>query len=332
LLGLGLVASLACETIDSNRPPMLLQGSTIVDASTDAWVAGPDAGSVSVLAAGIATPSSIALDSSHVYWTDRVGAVWSVPRAGGATTLLTTGQAQPLGLVVDGNGYWLSGNGTKAGGSVVTFSFATGLATTLVSGQGGSYAVAAAPARVFWTAQSPTGTAVDIDEVQADGGAPAQLASVTGAIAGGGLAIDVDTAYFAVSLQGGSGAIASVPLAGGPPVTVWTSAAGKPSDVVLGPGAVYWLVPTATPLGAIWTVSAGGTPSPLVAGLDAPGHLAVDDANAYWTSPGEGQIFAVPLTGGAPVSLAGNLATPLALAVDDAIYFTTIDSVLKLTK
>jgi hypothetical protein len=321
----------ACEPVTADRPPLLLQGNLVDASAGDAWMPGPDAGTVSVLASGVATPSSIALDSSNVYWTDRVGAVWSVPRTGGSTTLLTTGQSSPLGIVVAGNGYWVSGN-SQGGGSVVTFSFATGTASTLVSGLEGFYGVAAAPDDVFWTARSATGTAVELDHVGVDGGGPARLASVAGAVSAGGLAIDVETAYFAVSFPGGGGAVASVPLGGGPPAMVWTTVSGQPSDVALGSGGIYWLIPTATPLGAVWAMTPGGAPAPLVSGLDSPGHLGVDDVNAYWTSPGEGDIYAVPLAGGSPVVLAGNLYSPLALVVDDAIYFTTIDSVLKLTK
>jgi hypothetical protein len=324
-------ASFACEPVTSDRPPLLLEGNVIDGGAPDAWVPPADAGVVSVLAAGVATPTSIALDAVNVYWTDRVGGVWSVPRTGGATSLLTVGQASAVGLVVDGNGYWLA-SGAKGGGSVVSYSFASGTASTLVTGVAGFYGVAASPAEVFWTAESATGPGVELDEVQVDGGALETLAMVPGAVGGGGLALDVDAAYFAVSLPNGGGSIVRAPLSGGPPVTVWSTVSGSPSDVALGAGAVYWLIPTAMPFGAVWSVSSAAAAAPLIDGLDSPGHLAVDDANAYWTSPGEGQIVSIPLTGGAPVVLAGNLESPLALVVDDAIYFTTVDGVLRLSK
>jgi len=203
--------------------------------------------------------------------------------------------------------------------------------STLVSGLVNPYNVAAAPSFVFWTAQNAAGTGVGLDEVQVDGGAPLQLGLVSGAVAAGGLAIDAQTAYVAVSTPGGGGAIESVPLAGGPTATVWATSAGAPTDIALGAGAVYWLVPAASPLGAVWSEAGSGPPAPLVSGLDSPAHLAVDAANAYWTSPGDGAIYWMPLAGGTPVVLASNLVTPLALVVDDAVYFTTIDGVIKLS-
>ncbi len=328
-MAVALAASAACEEGLSNTPPMLFQGQG-VSGPLDAAV--PDGGPIVVLAAGIATPSSIALDSSNVYWTDEVGAVWSVPRSGGATTLLTTGQASPLGLVVDGNGYWVTGGTARGGGSVVAFRFATGTSTTLATGPGNAYSVAATPSSIFWLAQGAAGTGVDLAQVGLDGGAPAPLAALTGPAAGGGLAIDAETAYFGVGTRAGGGALFSVPLAGGPPATLWTSAAGQPTDVVLGAGAVYFLVPAASPQGAIWSVAPGAGPAALVSGLDAPAHLAIDDTSAYWTSPGDGQVYSVPLTGGTPAVVAADLVAPLALAVDDAIYVTTVDGVLKLAK
>src|ERR1700722_13873459 len=63
--------------------------------TTDGSVTGP--GSVTVLASVTSVPTSIALDSSNVFWTDTAGNVSTVPRAGGASALVISGQASPLG-------------------------------------------------------------------------------------------------------------------------------------------------------------------------------------------------------------------------------------------
>jgi hypothetical protein len=320
----------ACEESASNMPPMLLNGGSIVDLdASDASVLGPDGGTLTVLAAGVATPTSMALDPIYVFWTDNVGGVWCVPRAGGTVTLLTTGQASPVGLVFEGNGYWLSG---AQSGSLVLFNLSTWTPSTLVSNLSFPFSVAAAPANVFFTAQDTSGTAVTLDEVPIDGGPPHQLAMATGAVSGGGLAIDAETAYFAVSSATGGGAVGSVPLAGGPPVTLWTTGSGQPLDVTLAPGGIYWLVTAGAAQGGLWSIASGGAPTQLLTGLDALGHLAVDSYNAYFTIPGDGQLLSLPLAGGTPAVLASDLLTPYALVVDDAIYFSTVDSILKLSK
>lgn len=60
-----------------------------------------DAGA-GVLATGEATPSSVALDATYVYFTNNMGgAVRRVPKAGGPVTDFLTGLGRPLGLAVD---------------------------------------------------------------------------------------------------------------------------------------------------------------------------------------------------------------------------------------
>jgi hypothetical protein len=81
--------------------------------------------------------------------------------------------------------------------------------------------------------------------------------------------------------------------------------------------------------------TAGGASTVVVQGLTAdPGHLARDATHLYWTSPGDGQIYALSLTqtGATPVSLASNLSAPNAIAVDDAVYATTLDGVVRVAR
>ena len=127
--------------------------------------------------------------------------------------------------------------------------------------------------------------------------------------------------------------IATVPLAGGTPDTLWESAAGQPSGVVLGSAALYWLISSPAPQGAIWGVTLpGGKPAALVTGLNSPHQLAVDATNLYWTTPGEGQVSVTPLAGGTPLTLASGLSSPGAIAVDDAVYVATASSIVRVPK
>jgi hypothetical protein len=323
-------ATYACVGEGLNEPPRLLQGiGTNIDASADADAGPLDAGEIVVLAAGVAPASSIAVDTVNVYWTDEVGAVWSVPRGGGTPALVTTGQSGALGLVVLGNGYWVSGSGSTAG-SIEMVDFATGTLTRLAAGIVNPFGLAASPTRVYWTSQNPMGTAVLLSAIEDDAGSSQELANIGGAEGPGSLAIDADNAYFALAQPGGAAAVLSVPLAGGPPGTVWSAAGDVPVDLVVGTGAVYWLE---TSPAAVWSAPAGATPAVLASGIDRPAHLCVDETMAYWSSPGDGQVFAVPLAGGSVGTMAANLIGPSAVAVDaDAIYVATVDSILKVAK
>ena len=74
-----------------------------------------DGGAPAPLATQQNGPSSIAIGTSSVYWTNSGGAggtVNRVSRAGGPVQLLATGQMLPQGIAVDPSGlYWTTGDG-----------------------------------------------------------------------------------------------------------------------------------------------------------------------------------------------------------------------------
>jgi hypothetical protein len=334
----------ACQSAPTNPPALQNPGNgspiphgTNSPPPTEAGAPAADGGLVTILASGVATPTAVALGPANVYWTDNAGGVWSVPRAGGSKTSLATGQMAPVAITVNatlGAVYWANaGNGAMGGGSIVGFDLSSSMATTLASGLVGPYAVASDSAFVYWTDQSSAQPGVDVTQVPVGGGPSLEIGTVIGDLAAGGLAIDPDNAYFASSLSGGGGSVATVPLAGGTPETLWESTAGRPTGVLVANSALYWLVSSAAPQGAVWAVALpGGKPTALASGLNSPAQLAVDASNAYWTSPNDGTVVGVALGGGTPATISTGLTAPLGIAVDDAIYVTTADSVIRITK
>jgi len=75
----------------------------------------PDGGAPTILAAGIAGPSVVAIDATYVYRGGSDGTIAKIPLAGlpGSTpTLLAAGQSIGLGLTVDATSvYWLENGG-----------------------------------------------------------------------------------------------------------------------------------------------------------------------------------------------------------------------------
>lgn len=69
--------------------------------------------SEAVVLAQVGRPTHLAVDKTHVYWTDRLdGTVRRVARDGGAVEVLATGQDGPDLIVVDEwHVYWLTASG-----------------------------------------------------------------------------------------------------------------------------------------------------------------------------------------------------------------------------
>jgi sugar lactone lactonase YvrE len=111
----------------------------------------PAGGVASTLAtipeSGMSNPIYLAIDTTHVYWTDFTnGVVVAEPIGGGAITTLAKGVA-PYGIAADGtNVYWSDwGNGT-----VMKVALEGGVITTLAAGQDNPLTIVVDSTRVYW--------------------------------------------------------------------------------------------------------------------------------------------------------------------------------------
>ncbi len=101
------------------------------------------------LVTGLTTPEDLAVDDTHVYWTDiGAGTVSSVPKDGGTITLLAQGQAKPLRIAVDAtNVYWINNLG---GAVMVAPKSGWGVPSVLASAVS-PLGIAAVAGKVYWS-------------------------------------------------------------------------------------------------------------------------------------------------------------------------------------
>ncbi len=138
-------------------------------------------------------PVGLAVDDTHVYWTDSdPGVVAKTPIAGGAVTALVTGGDKTTGIAVDGTHvYWSEwGSGRiakipKEGGAIVT----------LATGEKGARSIAMDATRIYFT-HPPSGS---VKSVAKTGGAV--VTHATGQKHPYSVAVD-DTSFYWANVDG----------------------------------------------------------------------------------------------------------------------------------
>jgi hypothetical protein len=195
-------------------------------------------GRVTTLARGQSHPTSLAVNSSHVYWVDQyhvslpisaanyTGTVNEVPLGGGRVTVLAHAQELPRSVAVDSSHvYWVNGGGCRACGEVKEAPIGGGRVTTLANGQNTPISVAVNGGHVYWIGRL-LGT---VSEVSLGGGRVTTL--VRGQNGPVSLAVD-DTHIYWVDYYDGT--VNEIPLEGGL-VTTLAQGQNGPGSIAVGP-------------------------------------------------------------------------------------------------
>ena len=271
---------------------------------------------------------SVAVSDTDVFYANEsnvysaMGTVMSVPKCGGASTLVAGNIAGPMDLIVAGGvPYWsnfgLYGDGEPVNGSIASPS------GPIDTTDGVPQAVTASATDLYWATQW-----AGVGSSSLDGGG---VSAVTkqGAI---GLAADDSTLY----LLGGDGSLATVPEGGGD-----LSPLVSPTCMFVGEAPRRWSSTrrafTGCDLcGTIWRVpKVGGAPVNLATD-DSPEHageghrIAVDSTSVYWV--GMENVMRVDKTGGAPVVIAPVAGIPGGIAVDDTTIYWSAGGLWRVTK
>lgn len=235
----------------------------------------PKEGGTPVRIASPERPTYVAVDATHVYWTDLrntssdPGKIGRVPILGGAEEILATGLGGPNSCTLFGAHVYFAQRDAvnrvpRAGGTIET------LATETLP-----FYVAANSTRVCWI--RPGDLTFSIVCRPHSGGTAAVLATESGFPRF--LAIDESDAYWVPT----EGTVRKVSLAGGTPTTLATSLGEctMAADIELDATHVYWSCGTTVRK----VPKAGGPATTLFAESGAAEMgIAIDDAYVYWTS------------------------------------------------
>lgn len=273
-----------------------------------------DGGSVTALAFGQNSPHGVAVDRTHVYWTNAgtsgEGVDGSVNEApiggGGAVTTLASGQIAPLSVAVDGRHvYWANSSaGTDLPGTVNEVPIDGGSVTTLASGEAYPWSVAVDGADVYWVNFGGNGA---VKKVPVGGGGVTTLAIRQGASL---VAVDGTHIYWANDRS-----VREMPLAGGS-VTTLAIAQSAITAIAVDNTHVYWVtLGTGDHTGKVKKVPlGGGSVTTLATGQRDPEAVAVDGTHVYWVNF-NGSVNEVSIDGGRVTTLVGAQEGSAALSI-----------------
>ncbi|MGK3991440.1 hypothetical protein WME99_50795 [Sorangium sp. So ce136] len=317
-VGSGGTASVGVEGSDTSAGAGEAGGGGAASASTSSGGGCADAACQPVvLAEAAGNPLAIAVDATHVYWTQEdTGEIMRAPIAGGAPVILVE-SCPTSGLAVSAAGiYW-----TCSPDAGVEHDVPTGVYSAPL---GGGTPVLLSTAGL----EDPVGLALDATSIYVgdnygvmklpiQGGAAEELA-----LGSGSRRVKVDGTHVYWT-DADASSVRKVPIAGGASMALATGYF-ESHEVVLDATHVYWTTPGEGPsVGSVNKVpKEGGAPVALATDQPSPYYIALDKTHVYWANVGSGEIRRVPVGGGeSAVVISG--VEPNDLAVDStSIYWT----------
>lgn len=279
-------------------------------------------------------PWEIALDATHVYWSNTHGEISKVPKAGGATVVLTSDLSNPGALAVHANRVYSASYGS----SVKVIPKTGGALSNLTPKAAGGLAVAVDDGGVFWSQGISWPGDHYIARTDLDGAPTTVIGSIDHEPTAASLdATHVYWSDFDLTVPA-LGGIRRAPRGGGATETLVTG--DSLNGAALDGERVYYLYSGSS--GASWADGAlhavsktGGAPVLLASPLDGAARVAVDGTHVYWSEAYGQVIRRVKKTGGPTETLATSDGNPQGIAVDEvAVYWVDPgnQSVMKLAK
>jgi hypothetical protein len=294
------------------------------------------------LASGQGHVDALAVGATHAYWTSS-GEIFEVPLDGGTPVVAVHADAGDI-AVDTANIYWTVFDPDTNDGAIMKRSLAGGDPIVLASTSRRPSSIAVDGESVYWTAADESGLG-EIARVPVGGGEIVLLAAAESDP--GNLVVGGGSAYWSSPHAGTcSGALRTVPIAGGSPTTVYSGP--WPDDLATDGRDLFYaqrqdwrtgsgcLPPGGEPRlgyrGIVGRVKGDGT-SALVLASAQPLSIAVavDEASVYWGNDawfvsGIGSVVKVPKGGGDSVVVVADHGYPSHVRVDArSLYYATND-------
>jgi hypothetical protein len=276
------------------------------------------------LISGLSRAVDLAVDETHVYWTESGdagesnGRVCRIAKEGGILDILLDSQPEPCHLAIDSTHvYWTSCGAQPSctDGSVQSM-LKDGTSPTQIAGNlENPDAIAVTASYVYWANRDGGGGAIQSAPV--GGGSVTVLVSSPSRIEG----IAVTSQYLFFTTNPGS--VVRTNLSGAGPFTL---ASGPWNGGALATTADYVYYLTDSELRRVPVP--GGTSQVLSSNEYDSGDVAVDSGQVYWSTVDGAKV--VPEGGGTPITLAHEGDASGGLALDaDHVYFTVYDRIIR---
>lgn len=303
---------------------------------------------VVTLATAQSYATSVAVDSTSVYWIDfgvpngasTTGTLMKAPVNGGTTVTLAKAQDTPVGLAVDAtNVYWTTES--NSGTSVTIYSdniwklpsTGVGTPTSLASQLAVPSGLAIDSTYVYWTTSAANGETSSgvvnesnggtLTRVPISGGTPLVLASAEDSgdtlFYPSGVAANTTGVYWTNFFTDKNNTATSGAVLG--PSGALASSQAEPGPVTADAANIYWIDYGTNAV--MKAPIAGGSAFALASNQGSPVGIAVSGGYVYWTNQAAGTVTKVPAGGGTPVTLASNQGSPTGIAVDaTSVYWS----------
>ncbi len=240
------------------------------------WESDLDGSNAQILFPTTGQPFGIAVDTSHIYWTDgSAGTINEAGLDGSNPHPIVTGQQQPAGIAVDASHLYWTDQNNGGGGATVNESGLDGSSPhAIVTGLRAPSGIAVDASHLYW-ADTVYGT---INQANLTGGNPHII--VSGEDHPFGVTADGSHLYWAdhySSGASGAGTINEAGLDGSAPHVIVTGQIG-PSGVAVDASTIYWASTGlyAPAAGSIGSANLDGTsPQVIVPGQTGPTMVAV---------------------------------------------------------
>ena len=284
-----------------------------------------------VLAAGLANPSSIAVDSGFVYWCNySAGTIVRCPVDGcgnGPTLLASVPSSTIPAIAIDGtNLYFASKSTIDVNNGAIMRCPISGCGAgpvTMATAQNHPLFLATDGASVYWTNYGDG--RVSFCPVSGCGAGQTVLANAGGGVGLGphGIAVAGSAVYWAAE----DGAIRKCAVSGcGGNPTVLATGQGAPWGIAVDATNVYWAAESDGTVMKCLLSGCGNHPDTVASGEAGPSTVGADPSGVYWTNETGGSVRACALSGcaGSLRTLGSGYKSPGGIAFDQKNAFVAV--------